>query len=154
MGAAARFDLRAIDRGFTLAAKVFLPWFHGSRAWCFLHGAKINACPALFAEIRSDAEGEIHTPIRSAPHETDRLGLVGFLAHPHAPSAMDTIVTAERIAGLGDAAPYSHILDSPGVGRLGDQQFGYVVAHFYDLLRVGFYYHALFRDQGTRCGDL
>jgi hypothetical protein len=81
-------------------------------------------------------------------------GLVRFLAHAHASSTQDTVIAAERIPGLGDAAPHSDVLDGLGVGRLGHQQFRDVSPQFPDPVGIGVYHHALLGHQGARSRDL
>jgi len=151
--AAAHGKLGRICGGFTSSAEVLFPQVHGTFARCHLHGTQVHAGPASLAEIGPHAEGKIHPAVFAPAHKPDGPGLVRFLAHTHAPSAEHAVVVAKWVPDFRDAAPHRNVLDSLGVGRLGDEEFSDVVAQTADPFGIGVDHHAFFRHQSARGRD-
>jgi hypothetical protein len=143
-----------VNGGFTSAAEILFPRFHGSFTRRYLHGAQIYAGPAPLAEVRAHAEGEIHSAMIAPADKTDGPGLVRFFTHTHTPSAKNAVVVAKGVSGLGDATPHGDILDGLGIGCLGYEQFRDVAPQFLHAVGVGIDHHAFLGHQGARSSDL
>jgi hypothetical protein len=89
---------------------------------------------------------------RTASNETQSVGLRVFRAVSDAPSALDTVVVAEGIADLRNAAAHGNILDGPRVRRLGHEKFGDIPPQFFDFFRVAADHHPFLGNQGTGGG--
>ena len=134
---------------FTIPAKAFLSRLHGPITGNDRHGANVDTRTALPAEIGTQTKGRLHTAIFSAPDKADGLFPKASRADLNAAPAQNTIIVPERIADLLYTAAKGDILNSAGVGRLCNDQFGKVAAKPQDFFRTAQYHHALFNIQSA-----
>jgi len=82
----------------------------------------------MFAEFGPNSKREIDMPFLPAAHKSDRPGFPDLRTHPDAAAAKNTFLIPEGITDLFHSAASGHILDSPGIGSLGYQQFSQIAA--------------------------
>ena len=105
------------------------------------------------AEFRTNPQGKVDMAILPTTHEADGIGSPHLGTNPHTPAAQNAILIPERIADFLDPAAHRDVLNGPGIGSLGYEQFRDVASQCPDLVAVAPDDHAFLYMQGARGGD-
>jgi hypothetical protein len=134
---------------FTVSAESLLTGFHWPVAGLDCHRTKLDAVLTMLAKLRPYPEWIVHVAVLAASDETDRPGLPDFGTDPHTSSTKHAIVITELVSYLFYPTANRNILNRPGVGSLGHQQFGQVAPQPPDFFGIRQNHHPFLHIQGA-----